>query len=80
MIVVAAIELAQAPAEIRIDTFDQRSRRTGYILIDRRTERVDQFDTRGRRLGHGYIAPAPGRDVLGPRDGERSCTDGNGGR
>ena len=64
MIVVAAIEVAQAPAETRIDTFDKHSRRTGYLVVDPRSGRVDQFDSRGNRLGHGYISPAP-------RDGDR---------
>jgi hypothetical protein len=41
--------------EIRVDTFDRRSNRTGYFVIDPRTGRVDQFDQRSNRLGYGTI-------------------------
>lgn len=72
--IVAAIELAQAPAEIRVDTFDRHSRRTGYLIVQPRTGRVDHFDTRSNRLGHGYISPAPG---IGSRDGDRVTRPGD---
>jgi hypothetical protein len=39
--------------EIRIDTFDKKSNRTGYIIIDPRTGRLDQFDKNSNRLGYG---------------------------
>jgi hypothetical protein len=49
--------LAQAQ-EIRIDTFDKKSNRTGYIIIDPRTGRLDQFDRNSNRLGYGYSTPS----------------------
>jgi len=72
----AVVEVAQAPAETRIDTFDKNSKRTGYIIVDHRTGRIDQFDTHGRRLGYGYLQPGPlrGTERL-DRQGQRS--DGN---
>ena len=45
--------------EVRIDTFDKHSNRTGYLTIDRRTGRVDRFDTRGNRLGYGTTTTTP---------------------
>jgi hypothetical protein len=54
---VLSILLAQA-AEIRIDTFDKHSKRTGYLIVNPNTGRVDQFDTRSNRLGYGtYSTP-----------------------
>jgi hypothetical protein len=53
---VLSILLAQA-AEIRIDTFDKHSRRTGYLIVNPNTGRVDQFDTRSNRLGYGTTTP-----------------------
>lgn len=44
---------ALAQQEIRIDTFDRKSNRTGYIIIDPRTGRLDQFDRNSNRLGYG---------------------------
>jgi hypothetical protein len=52
MLVLLTSALAGAE-EIRIDTFDKKSNRTGYIVIDPRTGRLDQFDSRGNRLRYG---------------------------
>jgi hypothetical protein len=45
--------------EIRIDTFDKKSNRTGYIIIDPRTGRLDQFDKNSDRLGYGTVTSPP---------------------
>src|SRR5262245_47197812 len=45
--------------EIRIDTFDTRSNRTGYIVVNPNTGRLDQFDTRGNRQGYGTTTTTP---------------------
>ena len=45
--------------DIRVDTFDKRSNRTGYLIIDTKTGRVDQFDTRSNRLGYGTFTSPP---------------------
>jgi hypothetical protein len=71
-----------APGPVRIDTFDTKSRRTGYVEIDPRTGRYDSYDTRGNRLGYGYQFPAPGPGVTNPRDvelynGQGQRIDGN---
>ncbi len=50
--------IAQASTEIRIDTFDKNSKRTGYLIIDPRTGRVDQFDANSNRLGYGSSTPS----------------------
>jgi hypothetical protein len=47
--------LAQAQQDIRIDTFDKKSNRTGYIIINPNTGRLDQFDSRSNRLGYGQV-------------------------
>jgi hypothetical protein len=54
-----AVPSAILAAEIRIDTFDKKSNRTGYIVIDPRTGRLDQFDSRGNRLGYGTATSPP---------------------
>ena len=60
--------------EIRIDTFDSKSRRTGYMIIDQRSGRIDQFDTRGNRLGYGTTTtPRPTPD---PHQSDRTPTNG----
>jgi hypothetical protein len=68
---ILSILLAQASPEIRIDTFDKRSNRTGYLIVNPNTGRVDQFDTRSNRLGYGTYSTTPtpsgygrGSDVL----------------
>jgi hypothetical protein len=45
--------------EIRIDTFDKKSNRTGYIIIDPKTGRLDQFDRNSNRLGYGTTTTPP---------------------
>ena len=47
-----ALAPIQNPQEIRIDPFDRKSNRTGYIIIDPRTGRLDQFDRNSNRLGY----------------------------
>ncbi len=73
--VVAVGTLAGAAQDIRIDTFDTKSNRTGYIIIDRKTGRLDQFDARGNRLGSGTVTtPLGGQDRLFDSDRSRSGT------
>jgi len=50
---------AQSQPDIRIDTYDNRSNRTGYIIVNPNTGRLDQFDTRGNRLGYGTTTTTP---------------------
>jgi hypothetical protein len=57
---VLGVLLAQAtPSEIRIDTFDKHSNRTGYLIFNPTTGRVDQFDRRSNRLGYGTVTNPP---------------------
>jgi len=52
--------LAQVPQDnIRIDTFDKNSNRTGYIVINPNTGRIDQYDARSNRLGYGTTTTTP---------------------
>jgi len=59
----AQVWVAQtAPAgdrEIRVDTFDKNSNRTGYIIIDKQTGRFDRYDALSRHTGTGKIVPPP---------------------
>jgi hypothetical protein len=58
--VLAGVMLAQATSqEIRIDTFDKHSNRTGYAIYNPATGRIDQFDTKSNRLGHGTVTSPP---------------------
>ena len=50
--------LAQAQ-DTRIDLFDKKSNRTGYIIVNPNTGRVDQFDRRSNRLGYGTVTSPP---------------------
>ena len=52
--------------EIRIDTFDTRSNRTGYIVVNPNTGRLDQFDTRVNRLGYGTTTTTPSSCMMDP--------------
>ena len=64
--------------EIRIDTFDKKSNRTGYIIIDPRTGRLDQFDKNSNRLGYGTTTPNPsgrGSEQLYDRNGRPVSID-----
>ena len=62
--------------EIRIDTYDKKSNRTGYIVIDPRTGRLDQFDRNSNRLGYGTTTPNPnGSEQLYDRNGRPVSTD-----
>jgi hypothetical protein len=63
--------------EIRIDTFDKKSNRTGYIVIDPRTGRLDQFDSRGNRLGYGTTTspPSSSSDRMYDQNGRSISTD-----
>ena len=73
------IVATQASAPVRIDTFDKRSNRTGYIVIDPRTGWLDQYDARSNRTGYGYTtSPSPGVGVgpeLYDRQGNRIRID-----
>jgi hypothetical protein len=65
-VIFIGILLAQIGShEIRIDTFDKHSNRTGYITIDPRTGRFDQFDTHGNRLGYGTSTNVNGKRTGG---------------
>jgi hypothetical protein len=59
LMVLFIIWISGATAQVRIDTFDKRSNRTGYAIVDPRTGRIDSFDTRSNRTGYGYITPPP---------------------
>lgn len=54
-----AVVYGQERRELRVDTFDTRSNRTGYAIINEKTGRIDTFDTRSRRTGSGTITPPP---------------------
>ena len=47
--------LAQTQPDVRIDTYNNRSNRTGYIIVNPNTGRIDQFDSRNNRLGYGTV-------------------------
>lgn len=47
-----------APAQTRVDTYDTKSNRTGYLLVDPKTGRIDTFDTKSNRTGYGQVTPS----------------------
>ena len=44
----------------RVDLFDTKSNRVGYIVVDPKTRRLDTYDTRSHRTGWGTIARESG--------------------
>jgi hypothetical protein len=63
---------AVAQERTRVDLYDARSRRQGYVIIDDQSGRIDIYDSHSRRLGYGRLAP-DGRmerfDLRGRREG-----------
>jgi hypothetical protein len=55
----------------RIDLFDTKSNRTGYIIVDPKTKRFDTYDTKSQRTGWGTITRESGDVQVYDRDGNR---------
>jgi hypothetical protein len=55
----------------RIDLFDTKSNRTGYIIVDPKTKRFDTYDTRSNRTGWGTITKESGAVQVYDKDGNR---------
>jgi len=55
----------------RIDLFDAKSNRTGYINIDPKTKRFDTYDTKSHRTGWGTITQDSGTVQVYDKDGNR---------
>jgi hypothetical protein len=55
----------------RIDLFDTKSNRTGYIIVDPKTKRFDTYDTKSKRTGWGTITRESGDVQVYDKDGNR---------
>lgn len=55
----------------RIDLFDTKSNRTGYIIIDPKSGRFDTYDTQSKRTGWGTITRESGTVQVYDKDGNR---------
>jgi hypothetical protein len=55
----------------RIDLFDTNSNRTGYIIVDPKTQRFDTYDTKSKRTGWGTITKGSGDVQVYDKDGNR---------
>ena len=55
----------------RIDLFDTNSNRTGYIIVDPKTQRFDTYDTKSHRTGWGTITRESGDVHVFDKDGNR---------
>jgi hypothetical protein len=55
----------------RIDLFDTKSNRAGYIIVDPRTKRFDTYDTKSHRTGWGTITQDSGTVDAYDRNGNR---------
>ena len=55
----------------RIDLFDEKANRTGYIIVDPKTKRFDTYDTKSKRTGWGTIARESGDVQVDDRGGNR---------
>jgi hypothetical protein len=64
---VLGLLLAQASSDIRIDTFDPQSNRTGYLIVNPDTGRIDRFDARSNRTGYGTVSPSGRIDIFDTR-------------
>ena len=58
----------------RIDLFDTKSNRTGYIIVEPKTGRFDTYDTQSKRTGWGTITRESGDVQVYDRDGNRVGT------
>jgi hypothetical protein len=65
----AVLAAAATPGtrDVRVDTFDRRANRTGYILVNPRTGRFDRYDVNSRHTGSGTITPPPTSGTVSPR-------------
>ena len=55
----------------RIDLFDTKSNRTGYIIVDPKTGRFDTYNTQSHRTGWGTITRESGDVQVYDKDGHR---------
>lgn len=55
----------------RIDLFDTKSNRTGYIIVDPKSGRFDSYDTKSNRTGWGTIHRESGTVDVFDKDGNR---------
>jgi hypothetical protein len=55
----------------RIDLFDTKANRTGYIIIDPKTKRFDTYDTKSHRTGWGTITKDSGTVQVYDKEGNR---------
>jgi hypothetical protein len=58
----------------RIDLFDSKSNRTGYIIVEPKTGRFDTYDTKSNRTGWGTISRKSGSVQAYDRHGNRIGT------
>lgn len=55
----------------RVDLFDTKSNRTGYIIVDPRSGRFNTYDTKSNRTGWGTIHRESGTVEAYDRNGNR---------
>jgi hypothetical protein len=58
----------------RIDLFDTKANRTGYIIVDPKTKRFDTYDRNSKRTGWGTITRESGDVQVYDKDGNRIGT------
>ena len=58
----------------RIDLFDTKANRTGYIIVDPKTKRFATYDTKSQRTGWGTISRESGDVQVYDKDGNRIGT------
>lgn len=58
----------------RIDLFDTKSNRKGYIIVDPKSGRFDTYDTQAKRTGWGTITRESGDVQVYDKDGNRIGT------
>jgi|SRR5262245_40661678 len=63
--------------EVRIDTYDTRSNRTGYVIVNPNTGRYDSYDTRSNRTGYGTITSPSSSGTDSSSSVRRSSNDSN---
>jgi hypothetical protein len=55
----------------RIDLFDEKSNRAGYIIVDPKSGRFDTYNTKSERTGWGTITRGSGRVQVYDKAGNR---------
>ena len=53
LVIAGQAHAGDRPTKERVDLFDKKSNRQGYVIIDNSTGRIDIYDRKSNRTGYG---------------------------